>query len=86
MLPASMGSSCRDPAEVVGAPQPQGSTEKEPEEDSGVSQPATATAFICGYTDLRNEGRAPNVLFCSVSHNALNAPSPTIAFLFLPVT
>ncbi len=39
------------------------------------SEPAPATAFISGYTDLRNEGRAPNVLFFSVSHYALNPPS-----------
>lgn len=68
MLLSSMGSSCRDPAEDIGTStskiQPQGSTAKEPEEDSGVPQPTTATAFICGYTDLRNEGRDPTVLFC----------------------
>lgn len=37
-------------------------------------EPAPATAFITGYTDLRNEERAPNVLFFSVSHYTPELP------------
>lgn len=44
-------------------------------------EPAPATAFISGYTDLRNEGRAPNVLFLSVSHYT---PEPPPSFSLYP--
>lgn len=41
------------------------STASMPEEASGGPEP---TAFISGYTDLRNEVGAPNVLSYPVSH------------------
>lgn len=90
-----MGSSCRDAASGPGARKADQrntntlAAQRESQERTAAAhspEPAPATAFISGYTDLRNEGRAPNVLFFPVSHYTPEPPLPSLCtpFLSLP--
>lgn len=75
MVPNSMGFSRTDTAEGWGAELRNADTlAAKPRSREGTaaahgSKAAPATPFISGYTDLRNEGRAPNVLSLPVPPN-----------------
>lgn len=92
MLPISMGPSCRDAALGPGARRLTSETQMHRQRSKRARRGqrrahspelVPATAFISGYTDLRNEGRAPNVLFFCFSIYPTTAPAPTPFLLSL---